>query len=69
MTSDGCPTGKTRYDVLTARRRAKTASQRTDERITAYRCTTCNSWHLGHGAPSFHRPIPIINTNHSLSLT
>ena len=68
MTAAECPTGKTKNTAAEAKRLAKTASRRTEDRIAAHRCHQCGCWHIGHTKPSTPRPIPFLYTNHQASL-
>lgn len=43
-----CPSGKPGYSRAMAQQKAKRASRRHEEALTAYRCPECGEWHFGH---------------------
>ena len=62
-----CPTGKACFTAAQAQDKARRASARYSQGMTAYRCTECGAWHFGHNDRQ-GRPMPIVNTRHHLYL-
>lgn len=51
-----CPTGKAGHSYSVAKDKAKKASRRTEQPMTAYRCHECGAWHVGS---HIHNPQPL----------
>ena len=60
-----CPTGKPGYSRAVANEKAKRASRRHEEALTAYRCPECGEWHFGHTTQRT-RPMRLIHRFHEM---
>lgn len=63
-----CPTGKVCLTFAQADAIARHQSREYSKPITHYHCSLCGYRHTG-AAIRMPRPLPIINTNHSMRLT
>lgn len=66
MTTADCPTtGKPGYTHAVAKQKAKRASKRYEEALSAYLCPECGAWHFGHTIKR-EKPLRLIHRFHEL---
>ena len=68
MTTADCPSGKPGYTHAVAKRKAKRASRRYDEALSAYLCPECGAWHFGHTMRRNAKPLRLIHHFHDATI-
>lgn len=68
MTTADCPSGKPGYTHAMAQQKARKASKRYEEALSAYLCPECGAWHFGHTMRRA-KPIRLIHRFHEMRLT